>query len=471
MRVLLLGGGAREHAIGEALRRDGAHLVVGATNVNPGLVAIASSYAKVDPTQVDGVVALARQHAVDYAVVGPEAPLAAGVGDALRAAGVPVVGPSRDGARLESSKRWCRDLLEKYRLGVSPRVVAVTHLDQVDARVAEFHEPFVVKPVALSGGKGVAVMGADFATPAEGASYAKQLLASAAGRDGILLEEKVEGEEFSLMAFVTDSGVYPMPAVQDFKRAQAGDAGPNTGGMGSYTQRDHLLPFLSSAMLAKATETLRRTVEALRAEGIPYRGILYGGFMLTSRGPVLLEYNARFGDPESINVLDLYEPGNLVELLYGVATGRVSEPLLSFRQRATVVRYLVAPGYPGSPAPGGTIELDLPEIERLGVQVRYGAVEGAGAGRVSVTTGRAVALLGEASAVHEAAARVDAALAFVRGTYEVRRDIGTKADLARRVEHVRRLLLPGAKPSPLPLSVAAPGAPPSSAASADQVPG
>ena len=469
MRVLVVGGGAREHAIADALWHSGAQVFVAAANTNPGLVELARSYAKVDPTQPEPVVAVARQHQVDYAVIGPEAPLAAGVGDALRAANVPVVGPSKDGARIESSKQWCRELLQRHRIEASPRVVAVSNLDQVDARVAEFHDPFVVKPVALTGGKGVAVMGADFATAADGASYAKQLLASHAGRDGILLEEKVEGEEFSLMAFVTDSGVYPMPAVQDYKRVGEGDTGPNTGGMGSYSQRDHLLPFLSRAARDRALEILTKTVDALRAEGIPYRGVLYGGFMLTARGPVLLEFNARFGDPESINVLTLYEPGDFAGLLHGVATGKVSETLLTFRQRATVVRYAVAPGYPNAPATGGTLELDLPEIEKLGVSVRYGSVDGPAPGRIQLSAGRGVALVGEASAIHEAATRVEAALAFVKGSFVARHDIGTSADVTRRVEHLRRLLIPGAKPSPLPLSVAAPDAPPSSAGTSEQV--
>ena len=469
MRVLVVGGGAREHAIAQALSASEAELVVAAAWSNPGLARLARAYARVDPNQPDAVVRVAKEHRVDFAVIGPEAPLAAGVADALRAVEVPVVGPSRAGAQIESSKRYCRELLEKYGIPGSPRVLSVQHLDEVDARIAEFHDPFVIKPVGLTSGKGVAVQGADFQTAAEGASYAKQLLAASAGRDGILLEEKVEGEEFSLMAFVTDSGIYPMPAVQDFKRVGEGDTGPNTGGMGSYTQRDHLLPFLSAAARDRALAILTKTVEALRAEGIQYRGILYGGFMLTARGPVLLEFNARFGDPESINVLSLYETLNFAEVMHGVATGRVNPTQLQFRLRASVVRYIVPPGYPEAPRAGGVLEIDESAINDLGVHVRYGAVEAAGAGRVTMATSRAIALVGEASAIHAAAARVEAALAHVRGEYRVRHDIGTQADLTRRLEHVRRMFVPGAKPSPLPLSVAAPEAPPSSVGGADQV--
>jgi phosphoribosylamine--glycine ligase len=469
MRVLVAGGGAREHAIAAALATAEAQVVVAAPITNPGLAKIAKAYARIDPTIPAPVVAFAKEQRVDFAVIGPEAPLAAGLGDELRAADIPVVGPSRAGARIESSKRYCRELLAKYRIDASPRSVAVANLDEVDARVAEFHEPFVVKPVGLTAGKGVAVQGLDFQTPADGASYAKQLLASSRGSEGILLEERLEGEEFSLMAFVTDSGVFPMPLAQDFKRAGEGDQGPNTGGMGAYSQRDHMLPFTAPSVRDRAFEILKRTVDALRAEGISYRGVLYGGFMLTSRGPLLLEYNARFGDPEGINVLSLYEPGDFAELLCGVATGRVDPALVRFRLRATVCRYLVPPGYPTQAKTGGLLDIDELAIDALGVHVRYGAVEPAGPHRVRMLGSRALALVGEASAIHEAAARVEAALAFVRGDYQVRHDIGTQADVARRTEHMRRLLVPGAKASPLPLSVAAPDAPPSSVGEADQV--
>jgi phosphoribosylamine--glycine ligase len=469
MRVLVVGGGAREHSIGLALHQSGAEVVAAASTTNPGLATFALAMARIDPTLPDPLVRFALEQKVDFAVVGPEAPLAAGVGDALRSANVPVVGPSKDGARIESSKRFCRELLEKYRIHASPKVLPVSNLDEVDARVAEFHGPFVVKPVGLTSGKGVAVMGVDFATAEQGASYAKALLASGPGRDGILLEEKVEGEEFSLMAFVTDSGVYPMPLVQDYKRALEGDTGPNTGGMGSYSQRDHLLPFLGSTARDRALAILTATVGALRSEGINYRGVLYGGFMQTAQGPVLLEFNARFGDPESINVLSLYEPGNFVELLHGVAVGRVDPTLVRFRLRATVVRYVVPPGYPTVPRPGEVITIDEPAIERLGVHVRYGAVEARGPGQFALLTSRAVALVGEASAIHEAASRVEAALACVTGEYFVRHDIGTKEDVARRTEHLRALQVPGAKPSPLPLSVLPAGSAPSSAAGPDQV--
>jgi phosphoribosylamine---glycine ligase len=470
MRVLVVGGGAREHAIAAALAAAEAEVVVASTNQNPGIERIARSSHRISMSDPEAAAKVGQSEHVDLAVIGPEAPLAAGFGNALRSAGVPVVGPDKDGARIETSKLFCRELLAKYRIDIQPKFVPVLHMGEVGPRVAEFNGPFVIKPVGLNQGKGVAVMGSDFATPAEGASYVRQLLAlRVGGGAGVLLEEKLEGEEFSLMAFVTDSGVYPMPLVQDYKRAEEGNQGPNTGGMGSYSQRDHLLPFLSHSARDAALAAMVRVVAALRTEGISYRGILYGGFMLTRDGPKLLEFNARFGDPEALNVLSLYEEGNFAELLAGVASGHLNPTLVSFRLRASVTKYLVPPGYPNASRAGGILWVDEAVVGAHGVRAYYGSVDGAGPGRVRLSASRGVALVGEASAIFEASARVEAALDGVRGEYALRRDIGTREDLTRRVEHMRRLLAPGGPSSPLPLSVAPADAPPSSAATADQI--
>ncbi|MCI4321331.1 MAG: phosphoribosylamine--glycine ligase [Thermoplasmata archaeon] len=467
MRVLVVGSGAREHAIAATLVRSHATIVAAGPRANLGIDPIAEATLRAEPTATAPIVAFAKAQRVDYAVIGPEAPLAAGLGDALRAADVPVVGPSKAGAQIETSKQFCRELLAKYKIEASPRFLALRSVDEVDVRVAEIRAPFVVKPVGLTSGKGVWVQGVDFQQPSEGAAYAKTLLAS--GGDGVLLEEKVEGEEFSLMAFVTDSGVYPMPLVHDYKRVLEGDAGGNTGGMGSFSQRDHLLPFVSASMRDRALDIVRKCVEALRQEGIPYRGVLYGGFMLTAHGPVLMEFNARFGDPEGVNVLALYEEGDFDRLMYGVATGRVDPNLMSFRLRATVAKYVVAPGYPAAPKAGAEVRMDLPSVETDGVRVFFADVTSPQPGKFVLGASRAFALLGEASAIHEASTRVEASLQFVTGDCYVRHDIAMKPDLTARLERMRGLIVPGAKPSPLPLSVAAADAPPSSAATADQV--
>ncbi len=465
MRWLVVGGGAREHAVARTLSLAGAEVAVASSNTNPGLEKLAVTSRRLDPANPGAVVAFAGAARADAAVIGPEAPLAAGVADALRSSGLPTVGPGKDAARLETSKVFCREFLTRHRIGGQPKFLLPKTPDEVDRAVQEIGGPFVVKPSGLTSGKGVWVQGSDFADPRDGAAYAKSLLVQS---ESAILEEKLDGEEFSLMAFVTDSGVYPMPAVQDFKRALEGDQGGNTGGMGAYSQRDHLLPFLPHEARDAAVRILEGTVEALRADGILYRGILYGGFLLTAAGPRLLEFNVRFGDPEGINVLTLYEEGDFSELLLGVANGHVDPNLVRFRLRATVLKYLVPPGYGRQPKAGGILALDEPAVEDEGVHVFYGLVESRGPGMVELSTSRGLALVGEASAVHEAGARVETALRHISGDFYVRHDIGTKEDLARRTEHMRTLLVPGAKASPLPLSVAPPDAPASSAAPLEQ---
>jgi phosphoribosylamine---glycine ligase len=467
-RWLVVGGGAREHALGATLVRAEAEVVVASPQANPGLERLARASARLGPEVTDRIVDLAVRERVDAAVIGPEAPLANGLADALRAREIPTVGPSRAAARLESSKVFCRELLARHGVPGQPRFTVLTSADDVDREVAAFPGPFVVKPSGLTAGKGVRVQGADFTEPSDGAIYAKTLLVQG---EPAVLEEKLDGEEFSLMAFVTDDGIRPMPAVQDFKRALEGDQGPNTGGMGSYSQRDHLLPFLGPEDRDRAFRVIEGAVAALRAEGLPFRGVLYGGFMLTARGPLLLEFNVRFGDPEGINALTLYEEGNFSELLLGIATGHLDPNLVRFRRRSTVVRYVVPVGYGSRAVGGAVVELDESAVEADGVHVLYGGVESAGPAAVRLGTSRGLALVGEASAIHEAAARIEHALRHVRGTYYVRHDIGTQADLARRWEHVRQLLRPGAAPSPLPLSVAPPEAPPSSAGPPEQLTG
>jgi phosphoribosylamine---glycine ligase len=470
MRILLVGGGAREHALGEVIHSAEAELVVVSPNENPGLARIATHAYRAPVTDSDSILKVARSRAVDLAVIGPEAPLAAGVPDVLRAGGIPVVGPSRAAAQIESSKRFCRELLARHSIEASPRWAAASTPEELDRAIAEVGSPFVVKPVSLTSGKGVLVQGADFATPEEGARLARRMLPTEGGeRGGLLVEQKLEGEEFSLMAFVSGAELWPMPLVQDYKRALEGGAGPNTGGMGSYSQRDHLLPFVSQAQYEQALEVVRATARALAAEGLDYRGVLYGGFMLTAEGPKLLEFNARFGDPESLNVLTLYERGNFGTLLADIAGGRVPGSPPTFRQRASVVKYAVPVGYGGAPQVGGLIDYDPVAIERAGVRLYFGAVDAAGPDQVRLTASRGLALVGEASAIWEAGERVEEALKALKGPFYARHDIASREDLTRRVEHIRQILSPGARASPLPLSVAAPTAPAASHATAEQV--
>jgi phosphoribosylamine--glycine ligase len=439
-RTLVVGAGAREHALAAALHRSEAPLVVAGPWTNPGLRELATAYLTTPAEEADRIVAFAKEQRTELAVLGPEAAIAAGVADALRAAGIATVGPGREAGRIESSKAYARGLMAKFGIPGLPAFQKVTDPAEV-ARAAEtLPGPFVVKPSGLSGGKGVWVQGADFASAEEGIAYAKSLLSERGKGSAVVLEEKLEGEEFSLLAFVDGTSVYPMPAVQDYKRALEGNQGGNTGGMGSYSSRDQLLPFLSRTEYDEATEILRKVVEALRKEGQEYRGIIFGGFMLTADGLKVLEFNSRFGDPEALNVLTLYEGTDFADLLFQVARGRIDPAHVEFRPRATVVKYLVPQGYGATPKPGATLTLDRKAIADLAVSIYYGNVTaGKAPHEIVLGSSRGVALVGESSAIKDAEARVSQAIAHVKGDFYVRRDIATAADLKAHVDHLRAL--------------------------------
>ncbi len=439
-RTLLVGGGGREHALGLALQRSEAPLFVAAPQVNPGLKAIARDYLVSAVEDGPKISRWAREREVELAVLGPEAAIAAGVADELRAAKIPTVGPSAAAGRIESSKAFARELMQRHHIPGLPEFRTVSSPAEVDAAVAAFSGQFVVKAAGLAGGKGVWVQGVDFQTPQEGAEIAKKLFPPTGKERTVVLEERLEGEEFSLLAFVDGTSVLPMPIAQDYKRALEGNQGPNTGGMGSYSERDHLLPFLTKEDREAATEILRGVVAALRKENLEFRGVLYGGFMLTAQGPEVLEFNARFGDPETLNILTLFDGTDFADLLYQVAASRIDPSHVSFRLRATVCKYLVPVGYPDSPKKGSLLRIDENAIRDLGVTVYYGSVSpGPEPGTALTGTSRSLALVGESSARKDAEARVEQALKHVQGEYYVRHDVGSVADVKARVEHMHRL--------------------------------
>lgn len=439
-RTLLVGGGGREHAIGAALHRSEAPLFVVSPQVNPGLRTLAKAYLTSPVEDGARIARWAREQGAELAVLGPEAAIAAGVADELRAAKVPTVGPSAAAGRIESSKAFARELMQRHHIPGLPVFKTVSNASDLAAAISSFDGPFVVKAAGLAAGKGVWVQGADFQTPEEGAEIARRLLPPSGKERSVVLEEKLEGEEFSLLAFVDGSSVHAMPIVQDYKRALDGDRGPNTGGMGSYSERDHLLPFLSKDDREAGVEILRGVVAALKKENLEYRGVLYGGFMLTAQGPQVLEFNSRFGDPEAMNILTLFDGTDFADLLYQVAASRIDPSHVSFRLRATVCKYLVPTGYPDAPKQGALLRLDAQAIQDLGVTVYYGSVSpGPEPGTAVTGTSRALALVGEASARKDAEARVEQAFQHIQGDYFVRHDVGSVADVKARVEHMRGL--------------------------------
>ncbi|HID74170.1 MAG TPA: phosphoribosylamine--glycine ligase, partial [Thermoplasmata archaeon] len=299
MKALIVGGGAREHAIARRLAED-AEVYAYMSNKNPGIAHLARGHRIGRETDVDAVTAYAKETGIDIGFIGPEAPLGAGLVDALAEAGIPAVGPTTRAAELETSKSFMRGLMQRHkipggvRFGVFSDVSeAAEFIDHLDGRVA-------VKPVGLTGGKGVRVWGDHFNSPEGALHYAKEVIDERIGGSrAVVIEELLTGEEFTLQAFVDGRTVVPMPLVQDHKRAYEGDRGPNTGGMGSYSMPDGLLPFVPREDVERAVEVMEGTVRAMEKEDRGFRGILYGQFMETADGPRVIEYNVRFGDPEA----------------------------------------------------------------------------------------------------------------------------------------------------------------------------
>ncbi len=346
--VLLIGGGGREHALAWKLAQSpGLGRLIAAPG-NPGIAAHARCV-PIKDTALDELVALARQERPDLVVVGPEAPLAMGLADRLRAAGFPVFGGSAAAARLESSKAFAKDLMARHRV---PTARFGTFRDAAAARgfCRELGAPLVVKADGLAAGKGVLICQS---LEEADAALARCLEARAFGDSGltVVVEEFLEGEEASFFALSDGTGVLPLAAAQDHKTVWDGDRGPNTGGMGAYSPA----PVMDPAMEARVMgDIVRPTIAAMAAEGTPYTGVLYVGLMITREGPKVIEFNCRFGDPECQVLMPRLDE-DLLALLLAAATGKGLPPTLAWSRRTSVCVVMASAGYPGSYETGKAI--------------------------------------------------------------------------------------------------------------------
>ncbi len=347
-RVLVIGGGGREHALAWKLSQDGAEVLVAPGNAGTAQVAENVAVAADD---IPGLIALARSRAVDLAVVGPEAPLVAGIVDAFEAAGLRIFGPSAKAAQLEGSKSFCKQILHRGDVPTAMyrefRSAAAAHT-YIESRE---DTPVVVKADGLAAGKGVFVCGNREAALAAVATLAEDPQFTSAA-SGILVEERLDGVEVSVMAITDGRTIVTLPPLQDHKAAHDGDSGPNTGGMGAYCPT----PFVDAALLAEIeAKILVPTVHAMRRAKVPFHGVLYAGLMLTSQGPKVLEFNARFGDPECEALLVRLE-SSLLDLLDAATDRRLetmSAPL--WREGSSVTVVMAADGYPGPVVKGRLI--------------------------------------------------------------------------------------------------------------------
>lgn len=422
MRVLILGGGGREHALAWRLSRDADVTEVLCAPGNPGIEALGACL-PADLSKPDDLLALARRERADLTVVGPEAPLEQGVANRFRDAGLAVLGPGSRGAALECSKAWSKQFMARHRIPTA-RFEDCQSLDQAldVVRRGAFGLPVVIKADGLAAGKGVTV--AETREEAEAAvrdAMEHRRFGEAGTR--LVIEECLVGPEVSFFVLVDGERALPLGTAQDHKRIFDDDKGPNTGGMGAFAPSPLVSPAFSFDVMRTVVDPV---VAGMRAEGEPYRGFLYVSLMLTADGPKVIEFNVRFGDPEAQVVLPQLE-GRFAAALHGAATGQLEHGLLSLSEDRFVGVVLAAPGYPGSPTTGQIID-GLDRVAALDDVLVFHAGTRAAAGGIVVAGGRVLTVVGRGESFETAISRAYQAVGLVRfDGMQYRRDIGRKA--------------------------------------------
>ncbi|MFX1455436.1 MAG: phosphoribosylamine--glycine ligase [Promethearchaeota archaeon] len=436
VNCLIIGHGAREHVIGETLVKGGAKLFAFMSFKNAGLDDLSEEIKIQSETDFKEILDFGKKNNVDFAVIGPEAPLVVGIVNALEKGGIPCVGPNIEAAQLEGSKVFMRALLEKYKIPSNVKNKMFDSMDHLESYIKDIgQENIVVKPEGLTGGKGVKVYGDHLFSKKDIIEYCKELIQN---KSRFLLEEKCEGEEFTLQAFVDGKNVVGSPLVQDHKRAYEDDKGPNTGGMGSYSMEDHLMPFITQNDVDIALEDMKKTVAAVKAEtGVEYKGFLYGQFMKTADGLKLIEFNSRWGDPEAMNVLPILK-NNFVDICWAVINGNLPNNF-EFDKQATVCKYLAPEGYPVNPKKDEPITLDKKKLEKVGAKYYYASVYREG-DKIYTTTSRAIGILGISNSLENAEKIAEKGVGYVQGKLFHRKDVGTRSLLQKRINHMNSLL-------------------------------
>ena len=412
MKVLVIGSGGREHAIVEALSRSPRKPKIYAAPGNAGIAALAECVAIKD-TEADKLLTFAQENGIEFTVVGPEAALAVGVVDKFRAAGLKIFGPTKAATEIESSKDFAKRLMKKYDVPTAD-YATFSDFDEALAYVRKGSLPTVLKYDGLAAGKGVVI--ATSMEEAE-ATLRDMLLDTKFGEGRVVIEEFLTGEEFSLMCFVAGNKICPMPVAQDHKRAYDNDEGPNTGGMGAYTE----LPFVSAEDHEYAmTNIMQRVADAMVSEGTPFTGVLYGGLMKTPQGIKVIEFNARFGDPETEVVLPRLK-SDAIDVFMAVANNE--QPEAEWSEEATLGIVLASKGYPGDYEKGfaieGTERVES-KIYHMGTAMKDGELVTAG-GRVMIVVASAPTLKEAQMKAREEISKIECDNLFHRT------DIGAKA--------------------------------------------
>ncbi len=436
MKILVVGSGAREHAIAKALDRT-ADVYTYMGRKNPGLARLSVNYEVNDESDFGSIIKFAKDNEVELAFIGPEAPLEKGIVDELAKEGIPSVGPTKKAAQIETNKAFMRQLFDDYNIPGSIKHGTFYDLDEAFKYIDEFGGPVVIKPIGLTGGKGVKIVGDQLADNNEAKEYVKEIFdQKMGGFEGVVIEELLLGEEYTIQAFVDGEHILPMPAAQDHPHAFEGNKGPITGGMGSYSDKNHLLPFLTKKDYDESVSIMKQTIDAIKEEAEPYKGILYGQFMLCADGPKIIEYNARFGDPESMNVLSLLEY-DLAQIARQIVDGELNTVV--FSNKASVCKYVVPDKYPNTEANDTIVTIDEEKINDLDAEVYYAAVYSDENDDIKLTSSRAIAVLAVRDTISESEKACEEAINYINGEVYHRRDVATEALLNEKIEHMKEI--------------------------------
>ncbi|MFX1503112.1 MAG: phosphoribosylamine--glycine ligase [Promethearchaeota archaeon] len=437
INCIIIGHGAREHVIGETLVKGGANLFSFMSFKNAGLEDLSKKIKIHSETDFKEIINFCNVNKIDFAVIGPEAPLVVGIVNALEKGGIPCVGPKIEAAQLEGSKIFTRGLLKKYKIKSNIWSKEFNSMEGVTDFIDEKGEDnLVVKPDGLTGGKGVKVYGDHLFSKQDIIDYCQELVDQ---KNLFILEEKCEGEEFTLQTFVDGKNVVGTPLVQDHKRAYEGDSGPNTGGMGSYSIENHLMPFITQEDVDEALEDMKNIVAAVKTEtGVEYKGFLYGQFMKTAKGNKLIEFNARMGDPEAMNVLPLLKT-NFIDVCQAIINCTLDKLTIEFEKKATVCKYLAPEGYPVSPKRDELVKINMDKINEIGASLYYASIYREN-GNIYTTTSRAIGVLGIADNLDVAEKIAEKGVGCVEGKLFHRKDVGSRELLQKRIDHMDSLL-------------------------------
>ncbi|MBI4361140.1 phosphoribosylamine--glycine ligase [Candidatus Micrarchaeota archaeon] len=431
-KVLLVAAIGRGHALAKKFHQSGVEVYSLIPFANPGIISCSKEHHVVDITNAQTVAKHAERIDPDYVWVAGDESIAAGVADAVQEVGVPAIAPLKTVARLESDKAFAREFMKEYVGHACPRFECFTDAESAKNHIDVVPYDFVIKPMGLTGGKGVKVLGSQLKDREEAKAYAEEAIA-ADRIGGIVIEEKLEGEEFSLQCFVDGESFAAMPLCQDHKPAYDGDLGPMTGGMGTYTCEDGRLPFVSDEEYDAALNVVEKTVSGVKAKtGEAFKGVLYAQFMLTRNGPFVIEYNARLGDPEAMNVLPLMKT-NFHDVCKAIVDVELERFKVEFEPQASVCKYVVPEGYPERK---DQFEFSLDESKLSDVELFYSGVEQKN-GKRFTTGSRGFGLTALGANVAEAYQKAENALSQLdlKG-FRYRKDIASEASIAAKIQHM-----------------------------------